>query len=165
MTGIFQQSAALSLAVFVGLPVHALPSVADYQFDYALILPDEPSISDGVMQEEIFGPILPILSYTNEQDIEQVIQKFEKPLSFYIFSKDKPFVKRLLRKYSFGGGVVNDTLIHFGNHRLPFGGVGASGNHRPSAFYAADYCAWPQALTQGEHTQEQNSTITRGIRK
>ena len=88
---------------------------------------DEPSISDGVMQEEIFGPILPILSYTNEQDIEQVIQKFEKPLSFYIFSKDKPFVKRLLRKYSFGGGVVNDTLIHFGNHRLPFGGVGESG--------------------------------------
>jgi aldehyde dehydrogenase (NAD+) len=88
---------------------------------------DEPSLDSTVMQEEIFGPILPILSYDSEEDLEKIIWSFEKPLSFYVFSKDKSFIKRLLAKYSFGGGAVNDALIHFGNHRLPFGGVGASG--------------------------------------
>ena len=88
---------------------------------------DEPELDSAVMQEEIFGPILPIFGYDTEEDIENIVWRFEKPLSFYIFSKDKSFVKRLITKYSFGGGAVNDPLIHFGNHRLPFGGVGASG--------------------------------------
>ena len=88
---------------------------------------DNPSLNSYVMQEEIFGPILPILTYENDGDINNIINHFEKPLSFYVFSKHKTFVKRILKRYSFGGGVVNDTLIHFGSHQLPFGGVGHSG--------------------------------------
>ncbi len=88
---------------------------------------DEPSLESAVMCEEIFGPILPILTYETETDIENIIWHFEKPLALYVFSKEKIFVEKLLKKFSFGGGVVNDTLIHFGNYRLPFGGVGHSG--------------------------------------
>lgn len=88
---------------------------------------DEPSLNDKVMQEEIFGPVLPILSYNTENDLERIIWNYEKPLSLYVFSNNDKFSKNLINKYSFGGGVINDVLIHFGNHRLPFGGVGESG--------------------------------------
>ena len=88
---------------------------------------DEPSLESPVMQEEIFGPILPILTYEHKNDIEQIVQKFEKPLALYVFSNDKKFSEDLISKFSFGGGCVNDTLIHFANNRLPFGGVGFSG--------------------------------------
>jgi aldehyde dehydrogenase (NAD+) len=88
---------------------------------------DEPSLESPVMQEEIFGPILPILTYEHKNDIEQIVQKFEKPLALYVFSNDKNFSEELINKFSFGGGCVNDTLIHFANNRLPFGGVGFSG--------------------------------------
>ncbi|MFI0429241.1 aldehyde dehydrogenase [Mariniflexile sp. HMF6888] len=88
---------------------------------------DEPSLESEVMNNEIFGPILPILTYDTEKDIDRIITNFEKPLALYTFSNNKTFVEYILNTYSFGGGVVNDVLIHFGNHRLPFGGVGASG--------------------------------------
>lgn len=88
---------------------------------------DEPSLTSALMQEEIFGPILPILTYDTVEAIEQIIWGLEKPLSLYVFSNRKPFIEETIRKFSFGGGVINDLLIHFGNHRLPFGGVGASG--------------------------------------
>ena len=88
---------------------------------------DSPNLDSPIMQEEIFGPILPILTYKTNQEIENIIWSLDKPLSFYIFSNNKLFIKEAINKFSFGGGVINDTLIHFGNHRLPFGGVGASG--------------------------------------
>jgi aldehyde dehydrogenase (NAD+) len=88
---------------------------------------DNPSLDSKLMEDEIFGPILPILSYSNENEIDDIINNYEKPLSLYIFSKDKVFTNKILLRHSFGGGAVNDPLIHFGNHRLPFGGVGASG--------------------------------------
>jgi len=90
-------------------------------------LVDQPSLNSPIMQEEIFGPILPILTYDTEEDIEHIIWNLEKPLSLYVFSNKTSFIKSTIEKYSFGGGVINDLLIHFGNHRLPFGGVGASG--------------------------------------
>lgn len=90
-------------------------------------LVDEPSLDSALMQEEIFGPILPILTYETEEDIEHIICGLEKPLSLYVFSNYTSFIEETIKKYSFGGGVINDLLIHFGNHRLPFGGVGASG--------------------------------------
>jgi aldehyde dehydrogenase (NAD+) len=86
-----------------------------------------PSLKSEVMKDEIFGPILPVISYNFEKEIDAVISHFEKPLSFYFFSKNKSFAKKMIEKYSFGGGVLNDTLVHFANHRLPFGGVGNSG--------------------------------------
>ncbi|MBB4801951.1 aldehyde dehydrogenase (NAD+) [Flavobacterium nitrogenifigens] len=88
---------------------------------------EDPDLDSPVMKEEIFGPILPILTYENQNDIENVVSRYEKPLSFYIFSENNSFAKKLISKYSFGGGCINDTVIHFSNKRLPFGGVGHSG--------------------------------------
>lgn len=88
---------------------------------------DEPELNSEIMNDEIFGPLLPILTYDTEIEIDKIISHFEKPLSFYVFSNNKSFAERMITKYSFGGGVINDLLIHFGNHRLPFGGVGTSG--------------------------------------
>ena len=88
---------------------------------------EEPSLDSPVMSEEIFGPILPILVYETEDDIHNVISRYEKPLAFYVFSDDKSFAKKMITSYSFGGGCINDTVIHFSNKRLPFGGVGHSG--------------------------------------
>ena len=88
---------------------------------------EEPALDSPVMKEEIFGPILPILTYESQSDIEDVINRYEKPLAFYIFSENKSFAKKLIKTYSFGGGCINDTVVHFSNKRLPFGGVGHSG--------------------------------------
>jgi aldehyde dehydrogenase (NAD+) len=88
---------------------------------------DEPSLDSEVMKGEIFGPILPVLSYKNEEDISAIITTYNKPLSLYIFSNNKTFAKKMIATYSFGGGAINDTVIHLANHRLPFGGVGHSG--------------------------------------
>nr|WP_034045034.1 aldehyde dehydrogenase [Wocania ichthyoenteri] len=88
---------------------------------------DEPDLDSNVMKDEIFGPILPVLSYETESDIESIIWHFEKPLSLYVFSKNKFFIKNTIEKFCFGGGVINDTLIHYGNSNLPFGGIGSSG--------------------------------------
>lgn len=90
-------------------------------------LVDSPKLNSLIMTEEIFGPLLPILTYDTEEDISKILNKIEKPLAFYIFSKNKRFAGELISRYSFGGGVVNDTLVHFGNPKLPFGGIGASG--------------------------------------
>ena len=79
------------------------------------------------MKEEIFGPILPILSYENESDLDKILNKNPSPLAFYIFSNNDEFVQSLLSKHRFGGSVVNDTLIHYINPNLPFGGIGDSG--------------------------------------
>jgi len=88
---------------------------------------DEPRIDSPIMNEEIFGPILPIISYDDENQIEKLISKYEKPLALYVFSTNKKFSEKIIRKYSFGGGAINDTIIHVGNPNLPFGGVGHSG--------------------------------------
>ncbi|GAA4809493.1 aldehyde dehydrogenase [Litoribaculum gwangyangense] len=86
-----------------------------------------PSLDSTLMSEEIFGPILPILDYKTYEDIESIIYGLDKPLSLYIFSNNKSFADFILNSFNFGGGVVNDVLVHFGNHKLPFGGIGGSG--------------------------------------
>ncbi|WP_269684918.1 aldehyde dehydrogenase [Flavobacterium lacustre] len=88
---------------------------------------EENDMESLLMQEEIFGPLLPILSYEKEEDIKTVISKFEKPLALYVFSENKRFSEKIITQYSFGGGCINDTVVHFSNKRLPFGGVGHSG--------------------------------------
>lgn len=88
---------------------------------------DEPQWESQLMQEEIFGPILPVLTYHHFSDIEKAVAKHEKPLSFYLFSSNRKFADKIIASFPFGGGCINDTVIHFGNHRLPFGGVGHSG--------------------------------------
>jgi aldehyde dehydrogenase (NAD+) len=88
---------------------------------------NEPALESALMKDEIFGPILPILSYKNEEELEIILSKYEKPLALYIFSTSKYFIETCLSKYSFGGGCVNDIAIHLANRNLPFGGVGQSG--------------------------------------
>jgi aldehyde dehydrogenase (NAD+) len=88
---------------------------------------DEPNLDSEVMKGEIFGPISPVISYKSEEDLEKVIGKYEKPLALYVFTKKKSFANKMIAKYSFGGGTINDTTVHFANHNLPFGGVGESG--------------------------------------
>ncbi|MBC3759678.1 aldehyde dehydrogenase [Hyunsoonleella sp. SJ7] len=88
---------------------------------------DNPGLKSPIMTEEIFGPILPILTYETKKDIEEIIWNLERPLAFYIFSKNKDFVAETIEKFNFGGGAINDTMVHFGNPNLPFGGIGNSG--------------------------------------
>lgn len=100
-------------------------NIQDYYLAPTLL--DEPSLDSLVMKDEIFGPILPVLSFENEADLVSIISRYEKPLSLYIFSNDNPFAKKIIQNYSFGGGCINDTVVYFSNKRLPFGGVGHSG--------------------------------------
>ena len=88
---------------------------------------EENTMDSLVMKDEIFGPILPILTYENEAEIDAILSKYEKPLALYIFTENHAFSKNIIQKYSFGGGCINDTVVHFSNKRLPFGGVGHSG--------------------------------------
>ncbi|TYQ00401.1 aldehyde dehydrogenase (NAD+) [Tenacibaculum adriaticum] len=90
-------------------------------------LVDEPSLDSEVMKDEIFGPISPVISYADESEIDTIISKYEKPLALYVFTTRNDFAKKIIQKHSFGGGTINDTTVHFANHRLPFGGVGESG--------------------------------------
>jgi aldehyde dehydrogenase (NAD+) len=88
---------------------------------------ENPDLNSNLMQEEIFGPILPIITYSKENEIHKVMENRERPLAFYVFSKRKKFINQLFQRYSFGGGVANDSIIQFANDNLPFGGVGHSG--------------------------------------
>ncbi|WP_257144064.1 aldehyde dehydrogenase [Bacillus sp. AFS002410] len=80
-----------------------------------------------IMSEEIFGPILPILSYFSVDEVLNEINQHPKPLALYVFTEDKELAKKVIEKVPFGGGCVNDTLYHMANPNLPFGGVGESG--------------------------------------
>lgn len=80
-----------------------------------------------IMQEEIFGPVLPVLTYQYLKEAEDFIKKGEKPLALYFFTGKKQREKKILKEVSFGGGCINDTIIHLATSRMGFGGVGASG--------------------------------------
>ena len=101
--------------------------MAEKELFFGPTLVDNPPLISELMQEEIFGPILPIISYKEEEEIHKILEKRERPLAFYVFSKRKKFIDQLFKRYSFGGGVANDSIIHFANDNLPFGGVGHSG--------------------------------------
>ena len=80
-----------------------------------------------VMREEIFGPILPLLSFTELDTVIDAVRARPKPLALYVFTKSKAVQKRVLRELSFGGGCINDTIIHLATPHMGFGGVGESG--------------------------------------
>lgn len=85
------------------------------------------TFDDAVMQEEIFGPLLPIIEYNDENEMIDILVSLETPLAMYLFSKDKQKIKTYLRRLPSGDAVVNDTVIHVANPHLPFGGKGNSG--------------------------------------
>lgn len=90
-------------------------------------LVDEPQLDSTIMEGEVFGPILPIISYEDESELDDCISRYPNSLAFYVFSNSKRFQKRMMGQYSFGGGTINDTVVHISNKALPFGGVGQSG--------------------------------------
>ncbi|MCG1682491.1 aldehyde dehydrogenase [Staphylococcus epidermidis] len=104
----------------------------------------EPTLLDNItndnkiMKEEIFGPILPIITYDNFDEALEIIQSKSKPLSLYLFSEDENMTHRVLEELSFGGGAINDTLMHLANPNLPFGGVGSSGIGQYHGKYSFD---------------------------
>ncbi|MCO6216881.1 aldehyde dehydrogenase [Staphylococcus epidermidis] len=104
----------------------------------------EPTLLDNItndnkiMKEEIFGPILPIITYDNFDEVLEIIQSKSKPLSLYLFSEDENMTHRVVEELSFGGGAINDTLMHLANPNLPFGGVGSSGIGQYHGMYSFD---------------------------
>ena len=102
----------------------------EYHEDTLQIAPtilDNVTADDPVMQEEIFGPILPIITYDTLDEAEHFVTSREKPLACYLFTSDKSYEKRFLKRVSFGGGCINDTVIHLATSEMGFGGVGNSG--------------------------------------
>lgn len=99
---------------------------------------DHVTSDSAIMQEEIFGPILPILTYQSLDEAISFIHQRPKPLSLYLFSEDENATQRVINELSFGGGAINDTLMHLANPKLPFGGVGASGMGRYHGKYSFD---------------------------
>lgn len=86
------------------------------------VIPDSP-----LMHEEIFGPLLPLVTFSGMEDAMDTVQRNPDPLSFYLFTRSKKIEDEWIQKISFGGGCINNTDWHFANHNLPFGGLGNSG--------------------------------------
>ncbi|NOZ45899.1 MAG: aldehyde dehydrogenase [Chlorobi bacterium] len=93
---------------------------------------------DSVMREEIFGPILPVLTYDDLDDAYEFINKRPKPLAFYFFSKNRRKQKQAIKKTIAGGSCINDTIMHIASNKLPFGGVGESGMGNYHGKYSFD---------------------------
>lgn len=109
---------------------------------------DEPSLDSKVMEDEIFGPILPVISFKNLDEVHSIINSYPKPLSLYVFSTNTTQAKKLIKEFSFGGGCINDTVVHFANHRLPFGGVGNSGIGAYHGKYTFDTFSHKKAIVK-----------------
>lgn len=85
------------------------------------------TFDDAVMGEEIFGPVLPVLTFERFEELYALLSDMPKPLALYIFSEDSAHIREIQRRVQFGGGCVNDTVIHLATSAMPFGGVGDSG--------------------------------------
>lgn len=85
------------------------------------------NLDSPVMQEEIFGPVLPVLEYDYIEQVITFINSRPKPLALYLFTRNKELEKMIVKRVSFGGGCINDTLVHLATSEMPFGGVGESG--------------------------------------
>ena len=85
------------------------------------------TVESPIMQEEIFGPIFPVLTYSTPEQLEKIVKTFEKPLAFYLFTQNPGMKEWALRTFPFGGGCINNTIVHLSTSHMPFGGVGFSG--------------------------------------
>ena len=88
---------------------------------------DNVTFEDAVMQEEIFGPVLPILTFTSMDEVIQKINSMAHPLALYIFTQNKALAQEIISECGFGGGCINDVVIHLATSEMPFGGFGESG--------------------------------------
>ena len=113
----------------------------------------ESSLTSPIMEDEIFGPILPILTYQTINEVFDYVQSNGKPLALYIFSKDRKFIQSILQNTSSGGVVVNHVVLHLANSKLPFGGVGSSGHGSYHGFFGFKTFSHERAvLVQGRFT-------------
>lgn len=94
------------------------------------------TLDDAVMQEEIFGPVLPVIEYETLDEAFEIIKSFEKPLAAYLFSDSSAIKERFLNEIPFGSGAINDCVMQISNPNLPFGGVGHSGMGRYHGKYS-----------------------------
>ncbi len=106
---------------------------------------DHARFTDAIMQEEIFGPLLPILTYNDLESLTEQLQKMPSPLALYIFTKDKPIIGQLHSLLSFGSAAINTCILQYTNHHLPFGGVGNSGMGRYHGRYSFETFTYPQS--------------------
>lgn len=88
---------------------------------------DQVTLNSPIMKEEIFGPVLPVLTFKTRSELLEIIRHFDKPLACYLFTTDCKMEQWLLKHVSFGGGCINDTIIHLATSEMGFGGVGGSG--------------------------------------
>jgi aldehyde dehydrogenase (NAD+) len=107
---------------------------------------EHPSLHDAVMQEEIFGPILPIIEYNDHEEVMQWIDKNPFPLALYLFADDKKIQDLYIQRVRFGGCSINNGLIHIGNPHLPFGGVGPSGTGQYHGKFGFDNFTRPKSV-------------------
>ncbi|MEG0918304.1 MAG: aldehyde dehydrogenase family protein [Anaerovoracaceae bacterium] len=96
------------------------------------------TFNDDIMGEEIFGPIMPVIEYTKLDSIITKIKEDGRPLACYMFSSNKDNINRIINEINFGGGCINDVIMHVANDNLPFGGVGASGMGQYHGRYSFD---------------------------
>lgn len=99
-----------------------------------------------VMQQEIFGPIIPVLNFSDVDQVVQFVNGKPKPLALYCFSDNKSFIQRIINEVPSGGVTINDTLMHISNNRLPFGGVGNSGMGHYHGKYSFDLFSHKKAV-------------------
>ena len=104
------------------------------------------TFNDDVMKDEIFGPILPVIKFSNLDEAIAQVKSRPKPLSCYIYSKNKKQIKKILHEVSFGGGAINDSLMHLSNSNLPFGGVGFSGMGKYHGKSGFDNCSHHKSI-------------------
>lgn len=115
-----------------------LQTMADSQISLnqeVLKIVENPQASSQVMTEEIFGPVLPLISYSSDTELLEKLKQIETPLSLYIFSKRKAFVEQMLNEIPSGGVGINSVILQFANHHLPFGGLRESGLGRYHGYF------------------------------
>jgi aldehyde dehydrogenase (NAD+) len=113
-----------------------LGGVTNERMQIAPTLLDDVDPASPVMNEEIFGPILPVMTYEDIDDVIDFITDREKPLALYLFTEEAAIEKKVLNAISFGGGCINDTLVHVATSKMGFGGVGQSGMGRYHGKYS-----------------------------
>ena len=116
LTGLIDQNKVVSGGSFRKETLQIEPTVMD-----------NVTFDDKVMGEEIFGPIMPVLTFEKFEDVYEILRDRQKPLALYIFSENKKRIEDVLSRVSFGGGCVNDVIIHLATSEMGFGGVGESG--------------------------------------
>jgi aldehyde dehydrogenase (NAD+) len=117
---------------------------------------DNVTLTDLIMQGEIFGPVLPIITYDHLDEAFDVVRQMPNPLALYLFAKNKQVQERVLTELSFGGGCINNTLAHLANPSLPFGGIGASGMGRYHGRYSFDTFSHKKAVLHSSTMFEPN---------